>query len=422
MRARFEGRQLRRSFAFLLVIVGISLIGLASHNTGDPANDHPSVTHKVLTDLGEINIRIRDTTSPIRVMTDVYATDVELAIGRWNSTMGRTIFQSVTSAPYELKIQNRGSLCGAFPNYNAFWTNDIGHPTCNIDVGVGDPLYEMDVSSSKPGYILLGSLFGSQITDKATAFTHEMGHELGIMDHYYSPGDPACRGDVESIMENWGCSGGSPTNPHDVDDMGSAYKTIGVPWVNYIWMNSSSQGVLHFDSVNRADRSLHNEKASAGLRWRRKTSLEGSQSSSGTKSRSSSLNEYSWTFTPSNGQWCYSANGRNNYVSGEGNDGSEVCYNRQVVGSGYAVGTSDTHDALNQDFFRLWNYSGGQMTNARLTYTSGTTIYTIGTINNGASGQAGNLNLAKGNYQLRFTASGTSYILDLGLDDCGLYC
>jgi hypothetical protein len=330
--------------------------------------------------------------------------------------MGRTIFQRVTSGSWELRIRYKtGSECSGY-NFNGVFVNDPAACTIN---GTGDPLYE----EASQGYILLSSGFdGLSQETKITGLVHEMGHDLGLEDHYTSQGVPNCRSDVVSIMENWGCSGGSPTS-HDIDDMNQAYKVAGVPWVNYIWVNSSTSASWNYDTVNAWDHSVHNEMATNGMRWRKKSSLEGTVLQTGNQSRSQSTNSYSYSFTLENSLRCFSANGRNNYVSGEGNDGSEACVNRSAAGAGYVVGTSDTRNDNNLDYFRLWNFTGSTITNAAV-YSGSTFIAWItqdgqpsGQIANNQYGKAYNLNLAKGTYTIVWNVGGGGYSFTLGLDD-----
>ena len=417
-----------RVLAFLLLIVGLSLVGLASHNKDDVSgtDTHPTYSGRALnpnTDgSGWLNKRIRDNTGSIRVLVDIsgYTDEVDTAISRWNSAMGRTVFSRVTSGTWELRIRYRTSgECTALSGFNAFFVNTVGG-SCGT-AGWGAPRYEQ-VSQ---GYILLNSSFDSLgRSTQITGLVHEMGHDLGIQDHYYTVGVPACRSDVSSIMENWGCSGGSPTS-HDAGDVDQAYRIGGVPWVNYISVNSSTSATLNLDTVNAVDHSVHNEKASSGMRIRKRSSLEGSVLSTVYKSRSISTNSYSYSFTIENGEKCWSANGRSNYDSSQdGNDGSEVCINRLAIGGGYAIGTSDTHNGNDRDYFRLVNYTGSTITSAKITTLSGTFISWVtqpgqstGRVNNNGTGQAYNLNIAKGAYQFRFNIGATPYTIQVGLDD-----
>ncbi len=420
-----ERRGLRRSAAFLLVIVGISLIGLASHNKDDnPGTDaHPTFTSRALlgTD-GWLNQRIRDNTGSIRLLVDVsaYTDEVDFAIGRWNSAMGRTIFTRVTTGSWELRIRYKvAGECTNVGTFSAIYVTDVS-ATCSIS-GWNAPRYEQVTQ----GYILLSTGFDNLAQEtQITGLVHEMGHNLGLEDHYYSAQTPACRSDVVSIMEDWGCSGGSPTS-HDIDDVNQAYRIGGVPWVNYISVSSSTSATFNVDTVNAVDHSVHNEKATSGMRLRKKSFLEGSVLSTVYKSRSLASNSYSHTFTIENGERCWSANGRSNYDSSQdGNDGSEACINRLQIGSTYAIGHADTRNDNNLDYFRLKNFTGSTITGAKVTHTDGTFIANMtqpgqptGQVNNNGTGEAFNLNLGKGAYQIRFNIGANPYTIQLGLDD-----
>jgi len=92
-------RALQRFGSLAAVIALVSIVGLASHNDGDPGGGHPSATGYSLGALGAINTRLRDA-GPIRVFSDAsLASYSQAAIDRWNVRMARVVFQSVGSAP-----------------------------------------------------------------------------------------------------------------------------------------------------------------------------------------------------------------------------------------------------------------------------------------------------------------------------------
>ena len=402
----------------------MSLIGLASHQAGSPAGDHPAVNGRALLDNsgetigGAINARIRDSTGSIRVLADVYPSEVQAAIDRWNTKIGRTVFTRVTSGSWELRVRNRAaSECPALAGFNAFFLTDPAG--CGV-VLIGAPDFTIDT----PAYILINPNFGLLSVElRTTGLVHEMGHDLGIRDHYFSAQTPVCRSDVVSIMENWGCSGGNPTD-HDQFDVGQAYLIYGRPQLNYIWPVNASSGEFRVDTLNAWDRSLHNEQKTQGLRVRVKDGLEGTVLSSKHWDRQAT-NSYTSSFGFVDGERCRSANGNNKFVVFEGPDGPEACAHRMFVESGWAIGTTATRIDLDTDFVRLHNLTWlTTITNARLTHTNGNFISWVtqygqpnGQIITNGYGLAAGLDLPKGNYWFRFDVETLSFIMPVGLDD-----
>lgn len=324
-----------------------------------------------------------------------------------------------------------GSECAGY-NFKALHVSQasLDQEGCG-ETDIGAPNYEQS-----NGVVLVtggsGGFDGLSEELKKTGLTHEIGHDLGLDDHYYQPTTPACRSDVDSIMEDWGCStpnqfGDHYPTDHDGGDVRKAYEVGGVPWVNFVGVSDTDHGYFYYDTVNSGTHSVHNEQVTNGMRVRKKSSLEGSTITTFYQNRPPGVHSYSFNFMSEDGERCFSANGRNNYqLPTEGSDGSETCMNRQPIYYGKAVGTSDTQNEQNRDYFRLFNLTyNGTITGAQLTYTNGAFITWVteagqlaGTIRFARYGSSGALDLPKGAYQFRFNVSGTGpYIIQLGLDD-----